>query len=198
MANANTPFGLRPVADLTGRPKTGGVRLFSTAAGDATAFGRGDLVKITGASQTISGRVYSDVAIAASGDVFVGVCVGVEPTLGSGGVGRDATTYRAASTQRLVWVDTDPNTLYECQEIGTGTPFTANDIGLNCNVVVGSVSTATGRSGTMLDNTTEATTNTLDVKIVGLAPREDNEVGQYAKYLVQINRHQYANQVAGT
>lgn len=198
MANANTPFGLRPVGDLAGRVKTGGIRAFSTATGDGTAFGRGDLVKLAGTSQTINGRVYSDVAIAASGDVFAGVVVSVDPVLGSSGTGRDATTYRAASTQRIVYVDVDPLTLFECQEIGTGTPFTANDIGLNCNVVVGSVNTTTGRSGTMLDNTTEATTNTLDVKIVGLAPREDNEIGQYAKYLVQINRHQYANQVAGT
>lgn len=191
MANADTPMGLRPVALVSGGAYTGGGRVYSVPTSDATAIYIGDLVKSVGTSQTIDGIVYSDIAQAATGDVITGVVVGVLPATSS------STTYRVASTQRLLLVADDPNVLFEAQEVNSGTPFTANDIGLNCNFVVAAGSTTTSRSGTTLDNTTEATTNTLDLKIVGLVNRPDNAVGAAAKYLVRINRHRYVNQVAG-
>lgn len=191
MANNNTPFGLRSVSGVSNGPLNGGVRQYSVAAGDGTAIYIGDLVKNAGTSQVINGETMSDVVIAATGDVFAGVVVGVLP------VTRDSLSYRAASTQRVLLVDDDPNALFEVQEIGTGTPFTANDIGLNCNVSVVAGSTVTGLSGTVLDNATEATTNTLDVKIVGLVNRPDNAVGAFAKWLVRINRHRFVDQLAG-
>jgi len=197
MPNVDTPFGMRPVADLTGRPWTGAVQAFSTASGDATAIYIGDPVKLSGTSQTINGRVYLDVDQAATGDVIVGVVVGVDPVLGAGAGGRDSTIYRAASTVRILYVCTDPNAVFEIQEVSGGTALTANDAGLNANFTVGSGSATTGLSGVELNNATEATTNTLDLHIVGLVPRDDNEIGEHAKWLVRINRHQYANQVAG-
>lgn len=191
MANQNTPFGLRSVSGVSNGPYNGGVRQYSVAAGDGTAIYIGDLVKNAGTSQVINGETMSDVVIAATGDVFAGVVVGALP------VTRDSLPYRAASTQRVLLVDDDPNALFEVQEIGTGTPFTANDIGLNCNISVVAGSTVTGLSGTVLDNGTEATTNTLDVKIVGLVNRPDNAVGAFAKWLVRINRHRFVDQLAG-
>lgn len=191
MANANTPFGLKPVKDAYNGYVTGGERQYSVAAGDGTAIFIGDLVTLAGTSQVINGQTFSDVVRSATGDVFQGVVTGVLP------VTQESTTYRAASTQRIVYVVDDPNALFEIQEIGTGTPLTANDIGLNADVVVAAGSTTTGLSGTMLSNSTEATTNTLDVKIVGLVNQADNDVGQYAKWLVRLNRHRFVNQVAG-
>ena len=197
MANANTPFGLRPVRHVSGAPYNGAVRAYSMAAGNGTATFIGDPVTLAGTAQTISGRTYTDVVQAATGDKIVGVIVAVDPVQGTGAGGRDSNIYRLASTQRVVYVCDDPDALFEIQEIGTGTPLTANDIGLNVNFSVGSGSTTTGLSGVVVDNATEATTNTLDLKIVGLVNREDNDVGAYAKWLVRINRHFYANQVAG-
>ena len=137
-------------------------------------------------------------AQAATGDVICGVVVGVVADT------RDSLIYRAASTQRLVLVNTDPNTLYEVQQVSTGTALTANDVGLNVNFVVAAGSTVTGLSGVTLDNTTEATTNTLDLKIVGMPLRADNDFGTAvgtgaasSKFLVRINRHLFSNQVAG-
>ena len=46
-------------------------------------------------------------------------------------------------------------------------------------------------------NGTEAGTNTLDLQIVRLMPRADNVIGEHAKWIVRINRSQFANQVAG-
>jgi hypothetical protein len=176
---------------MSGAPYNGAVNIYSTATGDATDLFVGDPVIISGTAQTIDGVIYQDVDQAATGDKIVGVVVAVLP------VTRDSLIYRAASTQRLVAVADDPNLLFEIQEVSGGTALTANDIGLNANFVVASGSTTTGLSGVELNNATEATTNTLDLQIVGFQNRPGNEVGEHAKWLVRINRHQRANQVAG-
>ena len=198
MANANATFGLRPVNMLNSGPYTGMVKAFSVAASDGTAIYIGDPVKGTGTSQFINGQTYSDVVQAATGDVITGVVVGVEPVTST------SLIYRAASTQRIVYVNVEPNALFEIQQVTGGTPLTANDIGLNANFVVAAGSTATGMSGVTLDNTTEATTNTLDLKIVGIVNRADNDPGSAvttgadaSRFLVRINRHLYSNQIAG-
>lgn len=197
MANVDTPFGLRPVRYMSGAPYNGAVNAYSTAAGDATAIFLGDPVIISGTAQTINGIVYQDVDQAATGDVIVGVVVGVDPSIGTGASGRDSAVHRLASTQRIVYVADDPNLLFEIQEVSGGTPLAAADIGLNANFVVAAGNATTGLSGVELNNGTEATTNTLDLQIVGFSNKIGNEVGEHAKWLVRINRHQRANQVAG-
>lgn len=191
MANSDTPFGLRPVRYISGRPYTGAVNMYSAVSSDGTAIYIGDPVKLSGTSQTINGRIYKDVDQGATGDVFTGVVVGVLP------VTQDSLVYRAASTQRILLVADDPELLFEIQEVSGGTALTANDAGLNANIVVGSGSTSSGMSGVELNNATEATTNTLDVQIVDFVDRVDNEIGEHAKWLVRINRHQFRDQVAG-
>lgn len=191
MANADIPRGLVPVSGLSGQPYNASATIFSTAAADGTAIFIGDPVKLSGTSQTVNGAVYADVDQAATGDVMVGVVVGVIADT------RDSPIYRAASTVRLVVVETNPNTLFEIQEVSGGTALTADAIGLNANFVVGTGSIVTGMSGVELNNATEATTNTLDLQIVGFVNRADNEIGEHAKWLVRINRHQFANQIAG-
>lgn len=191
MANPDIVRGLQPVSNAYGACYTGGARVYTTASGDATAIFIGDPVKLSGTSQTVNGQVFADVDQAATGDVIVGVVIGVLADVAT------STIYRAASTVRRVLVVDDPNALFEIQEVSGGTALTANDIGLNADFVVGSGSTFTGYSGVELNNVGEATTNTLDLKIIGLVPRENNAIGENAKWIVRINRHQYVNQVAG-
>lgn len=198
MANVAAPFGLRPVQTLGHGHYTGAVRQYSVPSGDSNAIYVGDLVKLAGTAQFINGSTFTDIAIAASGDVFVGVVVGFLAET------RDSTIYRAASTQRIALVCDDPNALFEVSQGSGGTPLTANDIGLNANISVVAGSTYTGQSGSVIDNTTEATTNTLDLKIVGMVNRVDNDPGSAvgtgaasSHLLVRLNRHQYVNQIAG-
>jgi hypothetical protein len=198
MANAILPMGAKPVSDLNGRPWSGAGREYSVPAGDGTAISIGDFVKLVGTSQYINGQTFADVARAATGDVIVGVVVGVCADT------RDSLIYRAASTQRRLLVCDDPNTLFEMQQASGSTALTANDIGLNANFVVAAGSTYNGLSGTTIDNTTEATTNTLDLKLVGMPNRADQDPGSAvgtgsanSNFYVRINRHQYVNQVAG-
>lgn len=198
MANTANPNGLVPVDNMGTASYTGRIRQYSVPAGDSNAIYKGDLVKLVGTSQFINGASFSDIAIAASGDVFVGVVVGFLADT------RDSLLYRAASTQRIALVCDDPHALFEVAQGSGGTPLTANDVGLNANVSVVAGSTVTGLSASVIDNTTEATTNTLDLKIVGMVNRADNDPGTAvgtgaasSRFLVKLNRHQYANQIAG-
>lgn len=189
----NGPIGgLRPVRKVTGEPYNGAYRTYAVPASDGTAIYPGDLVTHVGTSSTVNGNQYQNVTRSATGDVFAGVVVGVQP------VTTNSTIYRAASELRLVYVADDPNLLFAASDGASGTAFTADDVGLNCNIVVAAGSTVTGRSGTTLDNTTEAATNTLDVKLVELINQADNIYGSAsATWLVRLNRHRFVNQIAG-
>jgi len=192
MANINAPFGLSPVSDVSGRPWNGALRVMTTTTGDGTAIGIGDPVLALGTSTTnADGTVTKDVKIAATTDVFEGVVVAVLPDT------RDSLLYRAASTVRRLLVCDDMDALFECQEGTGGTPLTANDLGLNISLAIGSPSTTTGLSGATLDNGTEANTNTLALRLVGVSSRPNNAIGDSCVWQVKINRHRYANQVAG-
>lgn len=193
MANPDIVRGLVPVSDAYGKPYNGAFREYSVAAGNAVAIYVGDPVTTAGVgtAQTINGKVMLDVVQAATGDVITGVVVGVQ------WVTEASLPYRAASTQRILYVCDDPNMLFEIQEVSGGTALTANDMGLNADFVVGSGSTTTGYSGVELNNVGEAGTNTLDLKIMGLVNRPDNAIGEHAKWLVRINRHRHVNQIAG-
>ena len=92
-------------------------------------------------------------------------------------------------------------TLYEIQEIGTGTPLAAADMGLNTSLIATAGANNTGHSGYMsgwlLDNASKAVTAALQMKVLGLVQRADNAFGQYAKYLCIINNHCFKAGVAG-
>lgn len=191
MANADTPFGFKPVQHRNGAPYNGAARRYSIAAGDGTAIYIGDPVKLAGTAQTIDGQVYADVVQGTTTAAVVGVVIGVVADT------RDSLTYRAANTQRILLVADDPDLLFEIQEVSGGTALAAADIGLNAAFVVSSGSTVTGLSGVELNNSGEATNNTFDVQIMGLVSRPDNAVGEHAKWLVRLNNHQYSRQVAG-
>lgn len=190
MANTISPMGLKPVQDRLGKPYNGAFQTYSVAAAYGTALQIGDPVILVGTSQTINGRVLSDVVRAATGDVICGVVIGVKP------VTQDSANYRLASTLREIYVAA-PDLVYEVQEGSTGTALTANDAGLNVDFVVAAGSAVTGLSGTMINNATEATTNTLDLHLLTPVSRENNVIGYSCNWLVHINRSQFANQVAG-
>lgn len=194
MANSDRPRGFRPVAHRSGAPYNGAYREYAIPAADGSATFIGDPVTLNNAGGVVGSdgvfRAYVDQA--ATGNVIAGVVVGFAPDPTNLGL-----NHRTASTLRTVYVADDPDLVYEIQEVSGSTALAAADVGLNANFVVGSGSTVTGLSGVELDNTTENTTNTLDVHILGLVNRPDNEIGEHCKWLVTINRHQFANQVAG-
>lgn len=201
MANANRPTGLTPVKHISGSPYNGQCNLYAVLAADTNAFAIGDPV-ISAASAAADGT--PAVTLAAATGAIRGVVVGVLDTKSGGVVKKDnpGSLIRPAAAQSKDWyvlVADDPGLIFEVQEVGTGTPLTAAEIGLNANLVAG---TNNGYvSGWTLDNAAEAVTATLQCRILGLVPRIDNAFGQYAKYLVKINTHELdagAAGVAGT
>lgn len=191
MANANSPFGLRPLKFRSGAPYNGECNLYYVAAGDGTALGVGDPVSLSGATDA-TGKYQGVTQQAAPGDTVVGVVVGfkVDPT--------DLTLrYRKASTERYVWVADSPDLLFVAQEDSVGAALAAANGGQNVDFATGAVDTANAHSGFQLDSSTAATTAALDAKLIRLLNSEDNALGNYAKWIVSLNNHQYANQVAG-
>lgn len=198
MANANTPFGLAPVEYLSGAPWNGQVRRYYIPSSDGNAYAIGDPVTLGGSGDS---KGVPSVVLATPGSGLVGVIVGAGG-LAYGGFSGDPTNLNttvipATKTKAYyVLVADDPNIIFEVQEIGTGTPLAATDIGLNANLVAGTNSGYL--SGWLLTNTTEATTSSLDVKLLGLSQSvQPNDFGAYAKWRVLINNHLYRGGITG-
>lgn len=199
MANVDRPNGLRPVKYASGAPYNGAANMYLVPSADATALFIGDLVKpytSGGAAGTVVNGIDVEgmptVIQSAAGDPSIGVVVGFLPNQA------DLTQlHRAASTNRIALVADDPSLLFEIQEVSGGTALTAAEVGLNADVVVGSGSTTTGQSGMELNNASEATTAGLNLRIVGLVKRPDNNYGEHAKWLVMLMDHSLRAGVAG-
>lgn len=179
MANANTPFGLRPVKMQGSSPFSGGIETFYVPASDATALYVGDPVVKAGSADA---NGVASVTRAAAAGAITGVVVGFVP---NGTTTMPA--YRAASTAGYALVCTDPHMEYEIQEDSVGGALAAADVGLNADFIVAAGNSYSKQSGVMLDTSTKATTITLPLKIMGLAQRPNNAIGANAKVLVKLN-----------
>ena len=197
MANTNRVNGFRPVKHINGAPYNGQANLYYIPAGEATAVMVGDFVKLSD-SDSLDG-VPAVERLAASGSVTSGVIVGVVvgfPVAPASGL--DTPQYRAASTARYCYVADSPDLVFASQEDGVGGAIAAASVGLNVGLDASAGSTVTGASGMQIDSSTAATTNTLPLRLYSIVQKEDNEVGSaYARWLVTINTHQYANGSTG-
>ena len=192
MANSNTAYGLRPVGTLGNASYSGKIQMFFSSTSETAAIGIGDPVALAGDGDA---NGIPTAIRGTAGGTFVGVCTGVayDPTaLG--------TNYKVANTARYIYVDTDPNTIYEVQSGNTSktTATAAADIGLNATLVFGTVDTITGNGKTIMDASTKATTTTLDVQILRASPAVGNEpTSSYGKWLVRLNNNQYKANTTG-
>lgn len=189
MANANTPFGLKPLRDAASGTESGGLEMFYHPATDATALYIGDPVIKNGSSDAagIAGVIRATATAA-----ITGVVMGFVPDGTTNAAG-----YGAASTAFYVLVCTDHTEAFLIQEDGVGGQLAAADIGLNADFIVAAGNAYSKRSGVMLDSSTKATTAGLPLKILGLAPIPGNDFGAYAKFLVKINLSTEAHGSAG-
>jgi len=197
MANVNAPFGLRPSRYMNGTPYTGGGRAYYVPSTNGNNLFVGDPVKITGTANAAEFQGFAigqanTVAIAtagASNDV-TGVIVAVQP------VTRESTVYRAASAESIVFVEDDPNVIFEIQDDGSAAALGAAGVGLNAVLAAGSGgSTVSGRSSWQLDLggvTPPATTNTFQLTILGAARKLSNDATLVnAIWEVLLNRQTY-------
>lgn len=188
MANSNRPSGFAPVKNILGSTFVGQVNVYFIASTDGNAFAIGDPVASSGDGDA---NGVPGITIGVAGSAWRGVAVGFGryETLMADPSNLDSVIVPSTKTHSYyALVCDDPFTIFEVQEIGTGTQFTSAEIGLNCNGVAAANNGYL--SGWMLDNSTEAATSTLNVKLLGLARRADNAFGAYAKWLVMINNHE--------
>jgi hypothetical protein len=189
MANSDTPFGLKPVKHLIGASWNGKVNTYYVPSTDGTALYKGDAVKSAGSADS-TGK-FPSVTQAAAGDLIRGVVVGFgdNPYVMShpDTPNRD---YRPVSTAMYVFVVDDPWVIFEIQEDSTGNNLAITEVGLSTNVVVGSGSTVTGKSGMELDSSDTATDGNGQCKILRVVDREDNALGTNCKWEVLIVEHE--------
>lgn len=178
MANVSGPYGLRP-----SRHQTGGCNRNSTytiASAYNTNIFYGDPVKLAG---TLNNRA---VELAAAGDIACGVFAGCS-YVDAQGTPRWSKYWPAdtVATDVVAYVYDDPDMLFT---IEASTAITAASIGQYADWDDTAGSAATGISGQSLD--TPAATFT-GVKLMGVVPSPDNELGQYAKVEVMFAEHEY-------
>lgn len=186
----NAPSGLRPVRHANGTPYCGEQNAYAIASGYATSLFTND--PVTSLSD-------GTIGIGVAGAACRGIFVGCRYTATDGSIKFmpywPASTTVQTGTTVTAFVADDPDMVFDVQETNgsgaAGTALALADRGLNINFVAGSGSTGTGQSGFSLNNTTEATTATLNLKILDLAPVVGNVVGDFANWLVTWNNHQF-------
>lgn len=188
MANSDTPFGFKPVKHLSGAPWNGKANVYYIPSTDGTAVFKGDAVKSAGSADA-TGK-YPTVAQAAATNSIRGVVIGFgdNPNVM---IQADypLRQYRPASVAMYCLVVDDPFVIFEVQEDSVGNSIGADMVGLSTDIVVGNGSTTTGKSAMELDSSDTATA-AGQCKILRLVNREDNELGNYAKWEVLLIEHE--------
>ena len=192
MANANAPFGLRPVSN-NGTMWSGQGRLYCFPAADASNIFLGDPIVALGTSDA-NGVPNATIASAGSSNYINGVFIGLTngPAGGAGNavftVTRDLPVYVQSGVLAYGLVCDDPNVLYEAQEDSVGGAIAVGSSSFeDANMVQGNGSTVTGFSGWMIDSSTVANSANLQVKLLGLARGPDNVIGNYARWICRLN-----------
>ena len=199
MANLNQPKGFVPSRYLNGSPYNGAANMYCIPSTDTSQFNLGDAVKGV-AGGDANGLPY--VQKAAGTDTVRGVVVGILLTQPGAvslvGTTLDATLQNIPATKTkdyYVLVADDPNVLFEIQDDGNSA-LTSTSCNKNAIFVVTNPTAPQQNSASTLSCASVATTNTLNLKIVGLVQRPDNAFGIYAKWLVRFNLHELSG--AGT
>jgi hypothetical protein len=185
MANKDTPTGMSPHSYLNGSCYNGQTSQYHVPATDATGLFLGDRVKLTGDSTV---RGVPVVTKAVPGDTVVGVLTSIVME------DRSDQIYRPGGVARNIMVADDPQIIFEVQ---ADIAIAAAQVGLNANLTAGAGNAITGLSGEELDVGSAAATAGLDVQVLRMADKPDNEFGVNAKMLVKLNNHQFTNAATG-
>ena len=196
MATTATPYGLRPINEVSGLPYAGATRKLPIASGFATNIFYGSVVVIA-ANGTI--QLMTDVGSAA--DPFpagtIGVFMGCSYTDAvMGFVNRQFWPASQVASDALAFIVDDPNVAFQVQGDNTMAQAT---LGMNAplsNVQSGTTgSTATGNSNVALDATTAATTG-IAFRVVDFIDAPGSTVGDaFTDVVVKFNpgSHSYTS-----
>lgn len=162
MANADTPYGLRPLRHLTG----GEIRMEEYTVTTGQIIYKGDVIKLVAAGTV-------EECDAADGVLAMGVAAQYVNDSGSAG-----------GKKILVW--NDPHIVYSIQTTDSITT-TAADIG-----ATGDHLATTGDTTTLQSNHELNTLGTnLQFRVIGLVQQTNNAYGEFSKLEVVFNEHQH-------
>lgn len=182
MSSTATPYGMRPVGVLGGRPENGSFNSYKIASGYAANIFYGDVVKLVS-----TGVVEKDTGTATLTPigVFVG-CRFTNPTTKELTFSQYWPTGTVASDAFAYVVD-DPWAVFQIQANGS---VAQAALGENAEIVQTAGSTAIGTSKNSL-NATTATTSTLPLRVVAFVDGPNSAVGDaYTDVIVKFNNHQ--------
>ena len=190
--NITAGFGLRPIGKVGGNVNNNATTQYEIAGDYTTAIYNGGIVgPLSDGTIIISDQAISPLGVLA-GVEFVDSVTG-KTTFKNYWPGSNAVSVDTDFPVKAFVYD-DPMQLYVVAADGTNTNRTTALADVFSNADMASVnngSTATGRSSDALDISTGATTNTLDIRIVGLY-EDDGNVDYSAighQYIVRLNGH---------
>lgn len=209
MANTNAPFGMRVVGSFTGAPYAGRVTRYYVPSTDGNAYYIGDAVLST--NNADASGVPAMVKATVGTETCRGIIVGFEqanlvyppgavPNLG--GINTNIFSTQVSlpaskSQDYYIYVADDPNVIFFMQGDATATNQVAAKSNNNCTFTVAAPSTATfPLSASVINSGSIATTNTLNIKLMGLAQIPGNVFGAYATWVCMWNLHELSG--AGT
>lgn len=191
MNGVNAPFGFKPIRTQSGAPISQALNQYYIASGYATAIYTGDPVTVL---------ADGSIGIGVAGSACLGIFAGCKyQTVAPQANGQSfifspywpASTVVKTGTVVEAMVLDSPDLVFAVQEDNgagaAGTPLALADRNLNINFAIQAGTPATGQSKTTINNTTEATTATLNMKILDIAPLPGNPVGNFAVWLVTWN-----------
>jgi len=187
MANINAKFGLRPIGKLGSSVNNTGTTEYDILTGTTGSIFSGDPVKMVSTC---------GIAVAAAGELLLGVFQGCKFTNSSGEVVFSPFwPTLTASSDAVAFVVDDPDATFEIQSAATGS-VVQTVVGLNADIVYAAGSTVNGRSNVDLSGT--MATGTAQCRIIGFSnDPENNALGTGSlstnvNMIVKINEHLYA------
>ena len=192
----SAPYGLKPVNLIGGQVFAGATRLMQIAEGYATNIFYGDLVK-----RVSDGTIEKDTGTTTA--TPCGIFLGVQFTNQSTGTIQQQQYYPASQaiksgSQIFAVVADDPDTLFQvvsCSATTTVAGMGISAIGNNIALIQNAGSTTTGNSKVAIDEGTQATTNTLPIRIIDVVRETATGADTFVEFIVKINAtmHQYNN-----
>ena len=189
MSNNNGPFGLKPV-NLNGTTWSGQGKLIYIPSSQGAIY-LGDPLIPLGTTDAYGVPGWG-IATAGATNIIGGSFLGRANGPAGSGVTllQSHSIYHPASTLDYGFVCDDPDVAYTIQEDSNGGAIAIANAGYsNGNLVAGSGgSTSTGLSSWQLQSSSVGSGNaTYQVKVLGLIRGPDNAIGNYARWMIQIN-----------
>lgn len=193
MANLNAPRGFVPSRYLNGAAWNGAANMYYIPSTDGSVYSPGDAVKSVALSDA---NGVMGIQKAAGTDTVRGVVIGflVAPPYGVSlqGANLDLSLQGLPATKLKAYyalVVDDPNVLFEIQDDGLSA-LTATSVNKNTIFTVANPVAPIVNSASVMTTGSVNTTNTLNLKLMGLIQRDDNAFGINAKWLVKFNLHE--------